>query len=86
MLDPQPGSGWSKAALERRTDGKPGAIDNFLAGMLDWGIAAPDGKGKWRRAEQAPEIASPLEELLRLTREAEDRPIVALPRRAYKRR
>lgn len=85
LIDPQPPDGWSKAALELRARTRPGGADGHLAGALDWGIAAQREDGSWSRAADLPRIASPLEELLRLTREAQDRPIVPLTKRAYRR-
>jgi hypothetical protein len=85
LLDEQPGSGWSKSELERRARSRQGGIDKYLAGILAWGIASPEADGSWHRAEPSPTIASPLSELLALTRQAEDRPILPLPKRRYER-
>ena len=86
VLASPPPDGWTKAALEDRAGTKPGGIDGVLAGALEWGLVARTTKGSWRRPDVAPAIATPLTELLALTRLAQDRPIAPLPKRPYRRR
>jgi|GEM_PF-3012800 len=86
LLDDQPEDGWTKAGLERSARSGPGGVDGYLAGVMAWGIAAPSRSGKWQRVDPAPQIVSPLEELLALTREAAGRAIPPIPRRRYARR
>lgn len=85
LLAQPPADGWTKAALEERADTRPGGIDGLLAGALEWDLVSRAPDGLWRRPDVAPKIATPLSELLNLTRLAEDRPIAPLPKRPYRR-
>jgi len=86
LLAPPPEDGWTKAALEGRADTKPGGIDGVLAGALEWELVIRSADGSWRPPDVAPRIATPLTELLTLTRLAADRPIAPLPKRPYRRK
>jgi hypothetical protein len=85
LLATPPEGGWTKAALEERADTRPGGIDGVLAGALEWHLVSRASDGLWRRPDIAPKIATPLSELLNLTRLAPDRPIAPLPKRTYRR-
>jgi hypothetical protein len=85
LLDAEPREGWRKTALEHRVGTRPGGIDRHLAGAIDWGLARERRAGVWERPDPLPRIAEPLEALLRLTREAENRPILPLASRPYHR-
>lgn len=86
LLDPQPREGWTKTALEHRAGTETGGIDTLLAGAARWQLIERRADGRWHRAADPVEIASPLEELLKLTRKAKNEPIPPLPKRPYGRR
>jgi hypothetical protein len=83
LLDQQPDDGWTKAALERRAGTETAGIDTLLAGAVRWRLIERRDDGRWQRPVEPSPIASPLEELLRLTRKAKDEAIPPLAKRRY---
>jgi hypothetical protein len=86
LLESQPENGWTKTSLESKAQTETRGIDGLLAGAISWRLIERREDGRWQRAMPKPEIATPLEELLRLTRKVSDEPISPLPKRRYRRR
>jgi hypothetical protein len=81
--DPAPSTGTS---LESKAQTETRGIDALLAGAISWRLIERREDGRWQRAVPEPEIAAPLEQLLRLTRKVSDEPIPSLPKRRYRSR
>lgn len=75
LSDPQPENGWSKRALERAAETTRGGVDSALRGAFLWGIVELVD-GQWRRVEPLPEIAVPIQAILKIV---EATPTQALP-------
>lgn len=83
LLDDPPGGGWRKVDLERAAGLERGGADRFIAGALTLELLRLDGT-RWRRGEPPPELAGPLERLVRLSRRLPDELPRELPKRAYR--
>ena len=84
LLAEPPEGGWRKSDLERAAEVERGGVDRLLEGAVSLSLLRPAG-GRWRPGSPAPQVAGPLEELLRLSRELPDAAIEPLPRRPYRR-
>lgn len=85
LLDRQPNDGWTKGALENKTEVGVGGLDEVLAGAVQLRLIE-QRDGRWYRVQPLPPIAKPLRALVRASAEVPDEPISPVPRRAYRRR
>jgi hypothetical protein len=84
LLEASPEQGWSKRELEERVSVRPGGLDEVLAGAFHLRLIELRGR-RWYAPEQAPQIASSLEAVVRASVALPDAPIPPLPARRYQR-
>lgn len=84
LLDPQPAKGWRKQDLEARVQVTNGGLEKLLAAAVDLGLATV-ADGRVISAENPPQIAPALMEVLRIAQALPQRPPLPLPRRSYRR-
>jgi hypothetical protein len=85
LLGQAPESGWSKSELEHLAAVERGGLDRLLAGAKAIGLVRYEG-ARWRPSEPLPPLATPLKELLEITRRLPDREIPTIAKRPYKKR
>jgi len=85
LRGPQPKRGWTKQALEGKTNVGTGGVDEVLAGAVQLGLLERRDE-RWMRPTTLPPIARPMRALLREADKLPSEAIRPLGRRAYTRR
>ena len=85
LLEVPPAAGWTKSDLERAASVERGGADRLIDGAVALDLLERV-EGRWSPGRPSPELASPLGDLVRLSRGLADASIEPLPRRPYARR